>query len=162
MTDLGIKREKIGDLSTEMFPHIFYSFAIASGCTLHVDVLRGENDHHRYAHRVLGLVGRIRSTLSRSQGRICFQGPRSSNSPGHRADGRERRSQYEGCIIASRVSGTLCMSDPQGAQGLTHSAESSQPEGINNVLLKSTSFVSFQRSRDHDQRRHRFSGGGLS
>lgn len=47
VTDLGIKREKIGDLSTEMFPHIFYSFAMASGCTLHVDVLRGENDHHR-------------------------------------------------------------------------------------------------------------------
>lgn len=48
VTDLGIKREKIGDLSTEMFPHIFYSFAMASGCTLHVDVLRGQNDHHRY------------------------------------------------------------------------------------------------------------------
>lgn len=47
VTDLGLKREKIGDLSTEMIPHIFYSFAIASGCTLHVDVLRGENDHHR-------------------------------------------------------------------------------------------------------------------
>ena len=68
MTDLGIKREKIGDLSTEMFPHIFYSFAMASGCTLHVDVLRGENDHHRYARKVLGLVGHIRLTLSRSQG----------------------------------------------------------------------------------------------
>ena len=23
---------------------------MASGVTLHVDVLRGENDHHRYAH----------------------------------------------------------------------------------------------------------------
>jgi len=56
VTDLGIKREKIGDLSTEMIPHIFHSFAMASGCTLHVDVLRGQNDHHRYA-KVLGLVG---------------------------------------------------------------------------------------------------------
>ncbi|TRM62722.1 Imidazoleglycerol-phosphate dehydratase-domain-containing protein [Schizophyllum amplum] len=28
-TDLGMKREKIGDLSTEMLPHIFYSFAMA-------------------------------------------------------------------------------------------------------------------------------------
>lgn len=52
VTDLGIKREKIGDLSTEMFPHIFYSFAMASGCTLHVDVLRGENDHHRSVPRL--------------------------------------------------------------------------------------------------------------
>ena len=48
MSDLGLRREKIGDLSTEMIPHIFYSFAMASGVTLHVDVLRGENDHHRY------------------------------------------------------------------------------------------------------------------
>jgi len=47
VADLGLKREKIGDLSTEMIPHIFYSFAIASGVTLHIDVLRGENDHHR-------------------------------------------------------------------------------------------------------------------
>ena len=47
VTDLQLKREKIGDLSTEMLPHIFYSFAIASGVTLHVDVLRGENDHHK-------------------------------------------------------------------------------------------------------------------
>jgi imidazoleglycerol-phosphate dehydratase len=52
VTDLGIKREKIGDLSTEMFPHIFYSFAIASGCTIHIDVLRGENDHHRWAFSI--------------------------------------------------------------------------------------------------------------
>jgi len=30
-----------------MIPHIFRSFATAAGVTLHVDVLRGENDHHR-------------------------------------------------------------------------------------------------------------------
>ena len=82
VTDLGIKREKIGDLSTEMFPHIFYSFAMASGCTLHVDVLRGQNDHHRYV-KVSGLVVCIRSSHSRSQSGICLQGPRSSHSSGH-------------------------------------------------------------------------------
>ena len=48
VTDLGLKREKIGDLSTELIPHIFRSFAMAAGVTLHVDVIRGENDHHRY------------------------------------------------------------------------------------------------------------------
>jgi imidazoleglycerol phosphate dehydratase HisB len=53
VTDLGIKRERIGDLSTEMLPHIFYSFAMASGCTLHIDVLRGQNDHHRYVEQPL-------------------------------------------------------------------------------------------------------------
>lgn len=53
MTDLKLQREKIGDLSAEMIPHIFYSFAIAAGVTLHVDVLRGENDHHRYNRTVV-------------------------------------------------------------------------------------------------------------
>ena len=47
VAELGLKREKIGDLSTEMIPHVFHSFAMAAGVTLHVDVLRGENDHHR-------------------------------------------------------------------------------------------------------------------
>ncbi|KAI9697067.1 MAG: imidazoleglycerol-phosphate dehydratase [Candelina mexicana] len=45
--DLGLKREKIGDLSTEMLPHCLMSFAQAAGVTLHIDCLRGENDHHR-------------------------------------------------------------------------------------------------------------------
>lgn len=45
--NLGLKREKIGDLSAEMIPHVFHSFAMAAGVTLHVDCLRGENDHHR-------------------------------------------------------------------------------------------------------------------
>lgn len=46
--DLGLKREKIGELSTEMIPHVILSFAVAAGITVHVDVLKGKNDHHRY------------------------------------------------------------------------------------------------------------------
>jgi imidazoleglycerol-phosphate dehydratase len=45
--DMGLKREKLGDLSTEMIPHVFESFAMTSQMTLHVDVLKGQNDHHR-------------------------------------------------------------------------------------------------------------------
>ena len=56
MTDLGLKREKIGELSAEMIPHVFHSFAMAAGITLHVDVLRGENDHHRYVDVSLGYL----------------------------------------------------------------------------------------------------------
>ncbi|KAF8350830.1 Imidazoleglycerol-phosphate dehydratase-domain-containing protein [Amanita rubescens] len=65
-TDLGLKREKIGDLSTEMIPHIFYSFAIASGCTLHVDVLRGENDHHRAESAFKALALAIRQAIEKT------------------------------------------------------------------------------------------------
>ncbi|ESK92853.1 imidazoleglycerol-phosphate dehydratase [Moniliophthora roreri MCA 2997] len=66
VTDLGLKREKIGDLSTEMIPHIFYSFAIASGCTLHVDVLRGENDHHRAESAFKALALAIKQAIERT------------------------------------------------------------------------------------------------
>jgi imidazoleglycerol phosphate dehydratase HisB len=45
--DLGLRRERLGDLSCEMLPHILGSLAQAARTTLHVDVLRGENDHHR-------------------------------------------------------------------------------------------------------------------
>jgi len=68
VTDLGLKREKIGDLSTEMIPHIFYSFAIASGVTLHVDVLRGENDHHRSESAFKALALAIRQAIEQTGG----------------------------------------------------------------------------------------------
>ncbi|KAL0947410.1 hypothetical protein HGRIS_013523 [Hohenbuehelia grisea] len=68
VTDLGLKREKIGELSTEMIPHVFYSFAIASGVTLHVDVLRGENDHHRAESAFKALALAIRQAIERTGG----------------------------------------------------------------------------------------------
>lgn len=45
--DFGFTREKIGDLSTEMIPHILESFAQEARITIHVDVIRGFNNHHR-------------------------------------------------------------------------------------------------------------------
>jgi len=44
---LGLKRERLGELSCEMIPHVLKSFAVTAGITLHVDTLKGENDHHR-------------------------------------------------------------------------------------------------------------------
>jgi len=68
VTELGLRREKIGDLSTEMIPHIFYSFAISSGVTLHVDVLRGENDHHRAESAFKALALAIKEAIQRTGG----------------------------------------------------------------------------------------------
>lgn len=45
--DLGLKREMLGGLACENVGHVFQSLAIAARCALHVDVLRGANDHHR-------------------------------------------------------------------------------------------------------------------
>ena len=39
-------REQVGDLSTEMVRHFWYSFAEHARCNLHIDVLRGQNAHH--------------------------------------------------------------------------------------------------------------------
>ncbi len=37
----------IGELDTQLIPHFFKSFAIASKTTLHLAILYGENDHHK-------------------------------------------------------------------------------------------------------------------
>lgn len=65
VAELGLRREKIGDLSTEMIPHCLQSFAQASGTTLHVDCLRGENDHHRAesAFKALAVAIRMATTV---------------------------------------------------------------------------------------------------
>lgn len=44
---LGLVRESIGAIASENITHFFQSLAIAGRMALHVDVLRGENDHHR-------------------------------------------------------------------------------------------------------------------
>ena len=45
--DVGFRRERIGDIATENLTHFFVSLATTARMTLHVDVLKGENDHHR-------------------------------------------------------------------------------------------------------------------
>ena len=44
---LGLTREALGGLACENLGHVLRSLAVAGRLTLHVDVLRGENDHHR-------------------------------------------------------------------------------------------------------------------
>lgn len=45
--ELGLRRERIGDVACENLGHALRSIATAAKMTLHVDVLKGENDHHR-------------------------------------------------------------------------------------------------------------------
>ena len=44
---LGLQREGIGGLACENVAHFLRSLATTGRMTLHVDVLKGENDHHR-------------------------------------------------------------------------------------------------------------------
>jgi len=40
------KREKVGDMPTELFSHFFKSFADAAKCNLHIEA-KGDNEHHK-------------------------------------------------------------------------------------------------------------------
>lgn len=44
---LDLRRDRIGALACENIPHALQSLATAARLTLHVDMLVGENDHHR-------------------------------------------------------------------------------------------------------------------
>ncbi len=44
---LDLHRERLGALACENVAHVLTSIAMAGRLTLHVDVLHGENDHHR-------------------------------------------------------------------------------------------------------------------
>lgn len=61
--DLGLSRDRLGDLSCENVPHFFHSFAQTAGFTLHVDVLRGANDHHRAEAAFKALALALRAAL---------------------------------------------------------------------------------------------------
>lgn len=69
VVELGLRRERIGDLSTEMIPHALQSFAQAARVTLHVDCLRGENDHHRAESAFKATAVAIRTAITRVKGR---------------------------------------------------------------------------------------------
>lgn len=45
--DLRLRRAMIGQVATENLSHFFASLAVGARATMHVDVLRGENDHHK-------------------------------------------------------------------------------------------------------------------
>ena len=45
--DLKLVRDSIGAIACENLGHVLRSFATAARITLHVEVLAGENDHHR-------------------------------------------------------------------------------------------------------------------
>lgn len=56
----------IGQLSTEMIPHVFESFATAAGITLHVDVIKGFNDHHKAEASFKALAVALREATTRT------------------------------------------------------------------------------------------------
>ena len=58
------KRERVGDMPTELVPHFFRSLCDASGLNLHLSV-RGDNDHHKVEACFKVLARALRQALPR-------------------------------------------------------------------------------------------------
>lgn len=62
--NIGLKRDKLGGLSCENVGHMLSSLAFAANITLHVDLLKGENDHHRSEAAFKAVALAIRDAVS--------------------------------------------------------------------------------------------------
>ncbi len=62
-TDLGLSRPTVGSLACENIVHVFESFAHSARMNLHVDVIRGSNDHHRAEASFKALALALRMAL---------------------------------------------------------------------------------------------------
>ncbi|MBL0927235.1 MAG: imidazoleglycerol-phosphate dehydratase HisB [Phycisphaerales bacterium] len=64
VVSLGLSRRDIGGWACENIGHFFQSLAAAGRLCLHVDVLRGDNDHHRAEAAFKALALALRHAVS--------------------------------------------------------------------------------------------------
>jgi imidazoleglycerol phosphate dehydratase HisB/histidinol-phosphate/aromatic aminotransferase/cobyric acid decarboxylase-like protein len=67
---LNLEREMVGQWACENIVHFFHSLAMTLKCSLHVDVLRGTNDHHRAEAAFKSLAMALRTALTRTDGEV--------------------------------------------------------------------------------------------
>lgn len=67
--NLGLEREMLGSLATENIKHVVESFAQTARLTIHLDLIRGENDHHRAEAAFKALALALRRALTPSSSR---------------------------------------------------------------------------------------------
>ncbi|KAL8878204.1 MAG: hypothetical protein Q9198_003939 [Flavoplaca austrocitrina] len=67
--DFGFQGPMMGTLNTQMIHHGLGSWAQNAGVTLHVDVLKGENDHHRAESAFKALAVACKGACQRVAGR---------------------------------------------------------------------------------------------
>ncbi|MCA8965648.1 MAG: imidazoleglycerol-phosphate dehydratase HisB [Planctomycetes bacterium] len=65
VVDLPWRREAIGGLSLENVPHALATFATHARLCLHLDALRGDNDHHRAEAAFKALAVALRQAWAR-------------------------------------------------------------------------------------------------
>ncbi len=64
--ELGLQRDAIGQLACENVAHVLESVAANARITLHVDVIKGKNDHHRAEAAYKATALALRQAVSRS------------------------------------------------------------------------------------------------
>jgi imidazoleglycerol-phosphate dehydratase len=57
-------RPKLGEMDTELFKEWFQAFAQSAGCTLHIENLYGENNHHIVESCFKGLARALRQAVA--------------------------------------------------------------------------------------------------
>ncbi len=67
---LGLEREMLGTLATENVEHFVRSFAMGANACVHLDVLKGRNDHHRAESAFKALALALRSAVARDGSQI--------------------------------------------------------------------------------------------
>ena len=65
VVDLGLRREMIGEVACENLHHVFVTLANRARAAIHVDVLRGDNDHHRAEAAFKALALALRQAVER-------------------------------------------------------------------------------------------------
>ena len=65
--DCDFKREKVGEMATEMVVEFFRAFAFNAGITLHLKILYGENDHHKIEALFKALGRAVKEAKFRSE-----------------------------------------------------------------------------------------------
>ena len=63
-------RDTIGEVATENIIHFLSSFAVEGRMALHVDLIRGQNDHHKAESAFKALAIALRSAISQTDGGI--------------------------------------------------------------------------------------------
>lgn len=67
---LTLRREALGGLACENVTHVLRSLATAARATLHVDVLKGENDHHKAEAAFKATALALRAAVARDGGGV--------------------------------------------------------------------------------------------
>lgn len=70
VVNLDLRRDSIGPVATENLTHFFRSLSVTLRGAIHVDVLRGENDHHRAEAAFKALALALRRAVAPDSGGV--------------------------------------------------------------------------------------------